>query len=152
MELTGQTHLTNAVFVEAVVVAQNGYLVGHRSAYTRPVVYLQRESRRRFPKSVCTIPFFHRQKRKALSSREAGQSQEEKKTYSPSSKQMAALHRLKDVGSQFRLAGQVGLGQRLLHPLDLHQTQCPLVSCSTHTHRRRADAPFLQVPPKRLEW
>lgn len=40
IELTGHTHLTNAVFVEIVVVAQNGYLVRHCSAYTRPVVYL----------------------------------------------------------------------------------------------------------------
>lgn len=48
---TTGTHLTNAVFVEIVVVAQNGYLVRHRSTYTGPVVYLQRERRRQFVQS-----------------------------------------------------------------------------------------------------
>lgn len=60
----------------------------------------------------------------------------ETRTYPPSSKQMAAFHCLKDVGSQFSRAGQVGLGQRLLHPLNLHQTQRPLVPCTTHRQRR----------------
>lgn len=49
---------------------------------------------------------------------------------------MAAFHRLKDVGGQLRLAGQVGLRQGLLHPLNLHQTQRSLVTCRTHTHAR----------------
>lgn len=53
-------------------------------------------------------------------------------TYSSSSKQMATFDCLKDVGGQFGLAGQVGLGQRLLHSLNLHQTQRPLVPCSAH--------------------
>lgn len=45
---------------------------------------------------------------------------------------MTALDCLKDVGSQIRLVGQVGLGQRLLHSLNLHQTQRPLVPCRTN--------------------
>lgn len=56
---------------------------------------------------------------------------EEKETYSSSSKEVTALYCLKDVGSQIGLVGQMGLGQRLLHSLDLHQTQRPLVPCST---------------------
>lgn len=46
---------------------------------------------------------------------------------------MAAFDRLKDVWGQFRLAGQVGLGQGLLHSLDLHQTQRSLVTCGART-------------------
>ena len=41
---------------------------------------------------------------------------------------MAPLDRLKDVGVEVGLGWQVGLGQRLLHPLDLHQTQSPVLS------------------------
>lgn len=37
------THLTDTVFVEIVIVPQNGDFVWHSSTYTRPVVYLQRE-------------------------------------------------------------------------------------------------------------
>ena len=40
MALTGHTHLTDAVFVQIVVVAQDGYLVGHCSTYTRTVIDL----------------------------------------------------------------------------------------------------------------
>lgn len=117
--MRGHTHLPNAVFVEVVIVAQDGDLVRHCSTYTRPVVYLRGERR-------CQ-----------LSSQEADNLlylnfTAERKTYSPSSEQMAAFDRLKDVGGQFRLAGQVGLGQGLLHSLNLHQTQRPLVPCSTH--------------------
>lgn len=55
---------------------------------------------------------------------------------------MAAFHRLKDVGSQFRLAGQVGLGQSLLHSLNLHQTQGSLIPYRTHRQMLLiADAP-----------
>lgn len=55
------------------------------------------------------------------------------KNYLSCSKQMAAFHSLKDVWSQFRLARQVGLGQRLLHSFNLHQTQRSLIPCSTQT-------------------
>ena len=41
---------------------------------------------------------------------------------------MASFDRLKDVGVEVGLGWQVGLGQRLLHPLDLHQTQSPVLS------------------------
>lgn len=61
---------------------------------------------------------------------------------------MAAFHRLKDVGGQLRLAGQVGLRQGLLHPLNLHQTQRSLVTCGTHTHTRDAGAGDEALTPK----
>lgn len=123
---TGHPHLPNAVFVEIVVVPQDGYLVGHCSTYTRPVVYLwenagvRKSFKARERTDLCSVS-------RAV------------ETYSPSSEQMAAFDRLEDVGGQFRLAGQVGLGQSLLHPLNLHQTQRPLVPCgpnATKLHRR----------------
>ena len=127
MELSDHTHLTNTVFVEIVIVAQNGDLIRHCSTYTWTVVYLERERTCHFLRQ-----FFYQQVRGHFKDMKqkicfASSFTEEKKTYSPSSEQMAALHSLKDVGSQFRLAGHVGLGQSLLHPLYLNQTQRPLV-------------------------
>lgn len=52
IELTGHTHLANAVFVEIVIVAQDGYLVRHCSTYTRTVVYLKGERTCHFLNSV----------------------------------------------------------------------------------------------------
>lgn len=71
-------------------------------------------------------------------------------TYPSSSKQVAAFHRLKDVGGQLRLAGQVGLRQGLLHPLNLHQTQRSLVTCRTHTHTGDSGAGDGALTPKTI--
>ena len=49
--------------------------------------------------------------------------------------EMAAFDRLKDVGVEVGLGWQVGLGQRLLHPLDLHQTQSPVLSWGRQQQR-----------------
>lgn len=63
-------------------------------------------------------------------------------SYSPSREEMAAFHCLKDVWSQFRLAGQVRLSQRLFDSLYLHQTQSSLITCSD-THRQNGSKQLL---------
>lgn len=111
------THLSDAELVQAFVMSKNCNLVGHSGAYADPVINLW---------GKCSLA-------SKIEDMDANQkfcvsfSTKKKVTHLPRGEEVASLDRFKDERAEVRGSREVRLRQRLLHLLDLHQTQGPVL-------------------------
>lgn len=120
------THLPDAELVQAFIMSKNCNLIGHSSTYAGPVVNLWRKVHWRQNQghgrySELSLP------KKNL-------------TNLPRGEEVASLDRFKDERAEVRGSWEVRLWQRLLHLLDLHETQGPVLPWGTTQQHQKQES------------